>query len=258
MTSHHEVILDQFTRQAVPFSSAPAIRNEDALQLLLGFTNASSRDTVLDVACGPGIVACAFAAVVAHATGIDLTPAMIGRARMLQAEKRLANVAWKIGDITPLPYADESFSIVTSRYAFHHLQDPQAAMNEMKRVCKSGGQIVLIDQVASANPGQADALNRMELLRDPSHVRALTPAEMRGLFASAGLRNPRTTSYRLDSELNSLLRGSFPNEGDAEQVRRMIIESLEDDGLGMGTRRDHGQIWISYPIAVLMAEKQDV
>jgi SAM-dependent methyltransferase len=255
MTSHHEVILEQFTRQAVPFSSAPAIRNADALRLLLELTNASSMDTVLDVACGPGIVACAFAAVVAHATGIDLTPAMIERARMLQAERRLANVTWRIGDITPLPYPDESFSIVTSRYAFHHLRDPQAAMNEMQRVCRSGGQVVLIDQVASADPQQAHALNRMELLRDPSHVRALTLAEMRGLYAIAGLPEPRTTSYALDAELNSLLGGSFPNEGDAQEVRRMIVDSLEDDAMAVRTRRDDGRIWISYPIVALTARK---
>lgn len=256
MTNHQDLIRDQFTKQAVPFSSAPAIKNEDSLKLLLQLTDASPSDVVLDVACGPGILACAFAEVVAHATGIDLTPAMIERARVLQAERGLANVAWQVGDIDPLPYADGSFSIVTSRYAFHHLQNPQAAMHEMHRVCKDRGKIVLIDQVASADPGQADALNRMERLRDPSHVRALTLAELRGLFASLGMRNPRLTSYRLDAELDMLLKGSFPNEGDAETVRQMVVDSLHDDGLNVGTRRVNGQIWISYPIAVLIAEKQ--
>jgi len=256
MTNHQDLIRDQFTKQAVPFSSAPAIKNEEALKLLLQLTSASPSDVVLDVACGPGIVACAFAEVVAHATGIDLTPAMIERAQALQAERRLANVAWQVGHIDPLPYADGSFSIVTSRYAFHHLQDPLAAMTEMHRVCKDQGKIVLIDQVASADPKRADALNRMERLRDPSHVRALTLPEMQGLFANLGLRNPRLTSYRLDAELDMLLKGSFPNEGDAEKVRRMVIDSLEDDGLNVNTRRVNGQIWISYPIAILIAEKR--
>ena len=256
MTNHQDLIRDQFTKQAVPFSSAPAIKNEEALKLLLQLTNASPSDVVLDVACGPGIVACAFAEVVAHATGIDLTPAMIERAQALQAERRLANVAWRVGNVDSLPYADGSFSIVTSRYAFHHLQDPQAAMNEMHRVCKDQGKIVLIDQVASDDPKRADALNRMERLRDPSHVRALTLPEMHGLFANLGMRNPRLTSYRLDAELDMLLKGSFPNEGDAAKVRRMVIDSLEDDGLNVNTRRVNGQIWISYPIAILIAEKR--
>jgi len=67
---HHDRILDQFTRQAVPFSAAPAIRNQEALDRMVEMAEAGPDDTVLDVACGPGLVVCAFARVVRHATGI--------------------------------------------------------------------------------------------------------------------------------------------------------------------------------------------
>src|SRR5262245_27573034 len=258
MKSHKYIIRDQFTKQAFAFSSATAIKSEDILKILLRFTNPCARDTVLDVACGPGIVVCAFAAVVAHATGIDLTPAMIERASALQSEKRLMNVTWQVGDIVPLPYSDESFSIVTSRYAFHHMQDPRAVIAEMNRVCRVRGKVAQIDMIASEDPIKADALNRMDRLRDPSHVRALTLAEMRGLFAGVGLPDPRMTFYKFDVELEALLKFSFPNEGDAEKVRQMLIDSLEDDGMGLSTRREKGQIWLSYPIVAMMAEKQKV
>ena len=86
--SHREQILDQFTRQAVPFSTSPAVKDEQALRQVVEFSGASADDTVLDVACGPGILACAFARVVRHVTGIDLTPAMLDRARALAAERR--------------------------------------------------------------------------------------------------------------------------------------------------------------------------
>ena len=99
MASHQGLIQDQFTKQAVPFSKA--MKDENALRLLVEFAGASSSDTVLDVAYGRGIVVCAFASVVAHATGIDLTPAMIERARILQKEKGLPNVSWEVADIDP-------------------------------------------------------------------------------------------------------------------------------------------------------------
>ena len=54
MSSHRDRIVDQFTRQAVPFSTAPGIRDEAALQLLVEASGAGPDDTVLDVACGPG------------------------------------------------------------------------------------------------------------------------------------------------------------------------------------------------------------
>ena len=84
---HREQILDQFTRQAVPFATASGIKDEEALRLIVGFAGAGPDDTVLDVACGPGLVVCAFAGVVRHATGIDLTPAMLDRARATQRER---------------------------------------------------------------------------------------------------------------------------------------------------------------------------
>jgi ubiquinone/menaquinone biosynthesis C-methylase UbiE len=72
-------------------------------------------DDVLDVACGPGLVVRAFAEVVRHVTGIDLTPAMIERAR--EHTRDLAHVTLREGDVTALPFPDASFSLVVSRAA---------------------------------------------------------------------------------------------------------------------------------------------
>ena len=208
------MILDQFSRQAVPFSTSPGIKDEQALRLIVEFSGAGPEDTVLDVACGGGIVVCAFARVVRHATGIDLTPAMIERARSLQAEQGLSNVSWKQGDVLPLPWPDGAFSIVTSRFAFHHFLDPRAVLGEMRRVCAPGGKVVVIDTEASPDVAKAAEFNRMEKLRDPSHVRAMPLAELRGLFPQAGLPAPRGTNYRLEGELEALLGRSFPLAGD--------------------------------------------
>ena len=80
--SHNDLILDQFTRQATPFSTARTIADESALRLLVEFSGAARNDTALDVACGGGLVVCAFAQVAKHATGIDVTPAMLDRCRV--------------------------------------------------------------------------------------------------------------------------------------------------------------------------------
>ena len=254
MSTHQDLILDQFTKQAIPFATAASIKDEEALKLVVDFVGARADDTVLDVACGPGLVVCAFAQVVRHATGIDLTPAMIERARTLQKEKGLANVTWQVGDVLPLPYPDASFSLVASRFAFHHFLDPQAVLAEMKRVCTPDGKVVVIDVVASPDPQKAAAYNRMEKLRDPSHVRGLTLTELETLFQRLTLPNPRKTFYRLEGELDDLLQRSFPSPGDADEIRRLFVESLDNDGLGMDTRRHGDKIRFAYPIAVLCSD----
>ena len=68
---HQGLILDQFTRQATLFSTAPAITDEGALRMIVEAGRPGAGDTVLDVACGGGIVVCAFAPHVRQATGID-------------------------------------------------------------------------------------------------------------------------------------------------------------------------------------------
>ena len=184
MSSQQDRILDQFTRQAEPFSNAAPINDGAALARIVEATAAGPHDTVLDVACGPGIVVAAFAPHVRHASGIDLTPAMIDRAEQLARERHLSNTEFHVGDVQRLPFANESFSIVVTRLAFHHFEHPAEVLAEMRRVCRKGGVVGVVDLFASADPVKARAMNVMERLRDPSHVRALPLAEIRGALSS--------------------------------------------------------------------------
>src|SRR5262249_3400728 len=147
--THQGLILDQFTRQATVFSTAAPITNEAALRMTIEAAEAGPGDTLLDLACGGGIVVCGFAPHVRQATGIDLTPAMLDQARKLAVEKGLTNVAWQHGDATALPYPDASFTIVTARFSVHHFPDPLKVLGEMVRVCAPGGRVVVIDSFAS-------------------------------------------------------------------------------------------------------------
>lgn len=254
-SSHRDLIVDQFTRQATPFSTAKTIANEEALQRLVEACGAGPADTVLDVACGGGLVACAFARVVRRVEGIDITPAMLERARALAAEKGLTNTRWRQGDVLPLPYPDASFTIVTSRFTFHHFQDPLGVLREMKRVCVPGGRIAVVDTDASAEPAKAAEFNRMERLRDPSHVRAMPAAELIGLFHTAGLPDPRRSPYELRDELENLLQRSFPNPGDDEKIRALFRASAADDRLGIPIRVEGDRIHYAYPVVVLVTDR---
>jgi SAM-dependent methyltransferase len=251
--SHQERIVDQFTRQAVPFSTAPGIKDERALALLVEASGAGSDDTVLDVACGPGLVVAAFARVVRHATGIDVTPAMLARAREVTAG--LPNVTLDHGDVLRLPYADGAFSIVVSRFAFHHFPAPDAVLAEMRRVCRPGGRVVVCDLLASDDPAKADAFHRIEMLRDPSHVRARTLAELETLVAAAGLANPARTFYRLPFELEGLLSRSFPRPEDVATIRAAYTASIDGDTMGLGSHRVRDEIRAAYAVVVLTASR---
>jgi len=253
--THSRLIRDQFTRQAMPFSTASPITDAVALQMIVDAAAPGPADTLLDVACGGGIVVCAFAPHVQQATGIDMTPAMLDRARALAAEKQVVNVGWREGDVTALPYPDGAFTIVVTRFAVHHFPDPSAVIHEMVRVCAPGGRVVVVDTCASPDPVKAAEFNRLEKLRDPSHIRALSLAELQGLFDRAGLGEPRVAFSELRDEVRNLLARSFPNPGDEAEIVDMFTASAENDSLGIPVRRDGERIEYAYPVAILAARR---
>jgi hypothetical protein len=129
-------------------------------------------------------------------------------------------------------------------------------MAEMRRVCAPGGTVVLVDLTASADPDKRAAFHAMEILRDPSHARALTLDELRRLFVDAGLPQPDVVLGKNKIELEGLLERSFPaTPADADRVRQMFVDSVADDALGMGTYVKDGQIRGAFPIALLRATK---
>ncbi|OWK40576.1 class I SAM-dependent methyltransferase [Fimbriiglobus ruber] len=248
------LIVDQFTRQAVPFSEMPNHNNEDTNRLVIETAGIDADDTVLDVACGPGLITSAIAGVALHVTGIDITPAMIEQAEHRQASLGLKNMTWRVGDIDPLPFDDDTFSAVVTRYSFHHFLTPKKVLGEMVRACRPGGKVAVID-VFMNTPEQADLYNRMEKLRDPSHTRALLLEELTGYFIDAGLTDLKTAFYKVDVDLEALLAATRTEPAGADAVRQIFCDDLDKNLMGVGAVEKNGAIHFGFPIVVLVGRK---
>ena len=245
------VVVDQFTRQAASFARLPS--HEAATELLLDLAGADGAGRLLDVACGPGMVACAAARRARHVTGIDLTPAMIEQARQLQATLGLSNLEWHVGEAAALPFEDATFDAVTTRYSAHHFPDPDLPFAELLRVARPGARVAIADMVLPRE--QAWSYDRMERLRDPSHVRTLSRDELGAAAVAAGLRDLRWAGYLFSVDLERLMRSSFPGPGDAQRVRAMFEADLGVDRMGLGLRRENGAITLTYPVVIVAGTK---
>ena len=252
MFSHKQTIIEQFTRQAIPFTQING--HYDAIDLLIQMAAPAATDEMLDVACGPGIVACSFARHCAHVTGLDVTPAMIAQAQKNQTDQEIANITWQIGTCLPLPFANDAFSLVLTRYSFHHFLNPAEVLAEMIRVCRPGGKILIAD--IALPPEKSQAFDAMEVIRDPSHVHALTTVEFARLISEAGLEYCHRTHYAVDIELEAQIKASFPLPGNAERLRAMITADIGIDRFGLGVERRNGQIRYTVPIEVYTGTKQ--
>jgi ubiquinone/menaquinone biosynthesis C-methylase UbiE len=248
-----ERIVQQFSLQAVPWAANPGEPADESIDRLLNCTGVGPTDTVLDVACGTGQVALEFATTARQVTGIDLTPAMIEKAKARQARMHRENVRWAVGNACDLPFSDASFSIVTCRYALHHMLDPARAVSEMTRVCAPGGRVCLVDVITT--PDCAEAYDGFERLRDPSHIRALTLDELNKLVETAPLERLAHSFYDFEIELEVLLNGSFPDGVRKQELRELIARNLDWNSMGIRTDRRGAEIVVAYPIAIVAASR---
>lgn len=254
---HEAAVLDQFTRQADPFVRRHAHSRNDLLAAMVECAAVTADDSVLDVACGPGIVSCYFAKRARHVTGLDMVPAMLERARKFQAEQNVPNVTWQPGSSSALPVGANCFDCVMTRFSFHHFLEPDVALSEIKRVAKPGGTVLVCDVAPEAEAQQM--FNHWEILRDPSHTSALTEEQFEQLGRAAGLEPGRKARYTLAMDLEDLLAGSFPNPGNAEKIRALFAEEVQagTNRLGVAARRAGQGIQIAYPVVVFAWRKAD-
>lgn len=251
MDEQRRLILDQFTRQAVPFSELHSRDGADIHELLIDTAGIGAKDEVLDVACGPGLVACEVARVAKHVTGVNLTRAMIEQAEVRQRSLGLTNLTWAVGDAHPLAFPDAMFSRVITRYSFHHFTEPARVFAEMLRVCQQGGRVTVADVFASS-PEQGEAYDRLERHRDPSHTRALPLAEFDALVA--GLVDVRRVFYKYPVEVELLLSRSFPDPGGADAFRAAVNADVGVNRLGIDASRVDG-LRFSFPVVIVSGLK---
>jgi phosphatidylethanolamine/phosphatidyl-N-methylethanolamine N-methyltransferase len=141
-------------------------------------------DRVLEVGVGTGINASLYPRSCA-VTGIDLSTSMLEKARERVARKNISNVRLLEMDAADLKFADDCFDIVYAPYLISVVPDPVSVVAEMRRVCRPGGRIVILNHFRSANP----IVSRVERLISPFtvHIGFKSDLDLPGFLKQAAL-----------------------------------------------------------------------
>jgi len=242
-------------RQAEVMAHHPLVRRPRERRRFVAFVAPQPRDRVLDVACGAGFNALAFARRAASVTGLDLSTELLMRAQREAARRRLTNVSFREGDAGELPFPGDSFEIVTCAAAFHHFVSPRQVLVEMARVCLPGGKVAIEDIVTSEQDIRARYHNRLERLRDRSHQRCLKLSEFISLLGQAGLETRRIEVRDSIREFNEWVAVARTPPRRAEHVRRLMIGSIEQDLSELEVRQVDDTLLFSQRVAWILAEK---
>ncbi len=161
-------------------------------------------ERVLDAGAGTGALAFALAPLVREVVAVDLVPELLAEGRRRGAA--FPNVEFQEGDVTDLDLPDASFDLTASLRTLHHVARPELVLAELVRLARPGGRVLVVDQIAPADPLAALELNRFERARDPSTSRVLSDLDLRGLFEANSLvlrfSRAREESRKLDDYLD--------------------------------------------------------
>lgn len=127
-----------------------------------------TKDDVLDIGCGTGALILAAEqrlGATGKLVGLDVEPGMIAQAKA-KADKLKSSATFAQGEITAIPYPDNSFDVVTSSLMLHHVPEEEhaAGFAELHRVIRPGGRVV----VADINLAQRSSVSRAHGVRQPT------------------------------------------------------------------------------------------
>lgn len=204
MNNHHEALVkSQFGGQAAAYLQSNVHAQGADLRRLSEWLSEDSEATVLDVGCGAGHASFTAATQVAQVTAYDLSEGMLAVVAEEAQKRGLNNITCAQGPAEILPFGDNSFDIVISRYSAHHWHDMQAALMEIRRVLKPGGRFIMMD---IASPGKAILdvwLQTIEMLRDPSHIRNYSQGEWLAMVNNRGMVVDKLVGDTLHLEFSS-------------------------------------------------------
>ena len=216
-----------FEGQAKGFSSqGDTYADEAGLVWMLAELPLSADAAALDVATGTGEFARALAPHVSNVIGLDATDAMLERGKQFIRQSGIENIAFQKGIVEKLPFDEQAFDIVASRYAFHHFEDPEPVLSEMARVCKTAGHVIVVDIVVPEE-SMAEEYNYYERLCDPSHTRCLDFTELQSLFRRSGLEVISARQRDIEESVLEWMDFSLTQEKPREEILHALNQELE-------------------------------
>ena len=195
--AHDRVVEAQFGPPARGYVESTVHSQGADLDAIGALAEKADPELALDLGAGGGHVAYVLARHAQRVIATDLSSEMLAAVAATAREKGLSNIETAEAPAERLPFADETFDFVASRYSAHHWRDFDAGLGQARRTLKRGGRAVFVDVYA---PGQAlfdTHLQAIELLRDHSHVRDYTCAQWFDALARAGFAIEACRTWRL-------------------------------------------------------------
>lgn len=229
MPDNNQQVQNQFGVSANLYRTSRVHAKGDDLKTIAELVaNHGQKNLALDVGCGAGHTTMAVAPYVDEIIAFDLTENMLLEVQSLAEENGISNVSTKQGTVETLPFEDNHFDIIVTRYSAHHWTKPIKAIAECYRVLKPGGLFIVSDVLGYESPQTDTILQAIELLRDKSHVRDYNLSEWQRMLSEAGFAVSVESHWQIDLIFVDWLKRMHVPEQKAAIIRTIFSEVSDD------------------------------
>ena len=180
--------------------------------------------SALDVATGAGHTA---GAIVLEGVP-EVVAADVSRSMVTTAEREFTGVVGVVADAERLPFADDSFDAVSCRIAAHHFPDPKRFVAEVSRVLVPGGTFAFEDNVVPEDEALGSFINRVDELRDPTHIEAYTTAQWHEWIAHQGFIIEETLHLTRTVPFDQWIETQSLPPRERERVERLLLNASDE------------------------------
>lgn len=235
--SHVRAVVGQYRRISRVDTLVEDSGDEEPAERLVQMAPLTAGDSVLEIGCGSGTTALAFAPHVAEVIGVDVCPAMLEVAERRRITRKVKNAQFRWAEATELPFADGTFNLVVCHDLLRYVGELTALLHEARRVLAPGGRLLLEELVGCEDAVKRATHEAIEIERDLAFLRAYTVEEILNALALSGLRVEVAEQYERQHEVEQWLARAAAPESAREKVRLMIEASLPGDAAGLRVHR---------------------
>ena len=246
---------EQFDRQAKYYANSPTFSSGLSLDLLSKLLKGKKFLKGLDIGTGSGFTAFEISKNCTSVDGIDISTGMLEEANRIKDERKIKNVNFKIGYAEDLDYEDKSFDLVACRTSAHHFKNIKKAINEIERVIKNDGSIYIIDTITSDQKILNSWHQKIELIRDRSHIKNYSLMEWKNYFEDSTLNLQEVHQTRVNMKLEDWMERSGTSKSDKDLLRNEYDKANDKIKNFFGIEKIDGDFKFYWPVGLFYLKK---
>lgn len=215
---------------------AGIIKDEKHLSVIMNLIEGGHYRKILDIGTGTGYLAFPLAEKYSTSVvyGIDIAETIIRKNNELVKEKGIENLIFQSFDGLTYPFAEESFDLIVTRYAFHHFPNINEAVCQMNQLLVKGGRALIIDPMRNKSD-QNKVIDEYMKVKKDGHIQFYSESELEELFSNNG--------FIKDHQIITDMKFPFPPSPEYMEVYN---RTSGEDRVLYNIENENGVVWVKH------------